>query len=227
MLMTDVGYPDPTDDLAFLRSYEDATLRRIEVVSDALLERLFRAEAGQRALLAAKLLGELSEATQRLTAVYKALCDRSQPVARALLARLPNADEWLAFSEAVFEAHPEELIRAMVLDERAFESAAELAQLPHLARHAAVIRVHEGGPPTTLIEAGDSPVLHLIGRDRTGEPTELRLALTEARVTAFADATGQFVTIARDFLMTHIELREETLERTPTSDRGPRPSPLR
>ena len=199
------------DDLAFLRSYEDATLRRIEVVSDALLERLFRAEAGQRALLAAKLLGELSEGAQRLAAVCDALRDRSRPVARALLAPLPGADEWVTFTEAVFEAHPEELVRAMVLDERAIESAAELTQLPNLARHAAVIRVHEGGPPTTLLEAGDSPALRLIGRDRAGEPTELRLALSEARVTAFADATGQLVTLARDFLMTHIELREETL----------------
>ncbi len=209
--MTNEG--GPTDDLAFLRSYDDATLRRIEVVSDALLERIFRAEASQRVLLAAKLLGELSEAAQRLAAVYNALRDRSQPVARALLAPLPNADEWVTFSAAVFEAHPQELVRAMVLDERAIESADELAQLPNLARHAAVIRVHEGGPPTTLLEAGDSPALRLLGRDRTGEPTELRLALTEARVTAFADATGQLVTLARDFLMTHIELREETLER--------------
>jgi hypothetical protein len=213
MLMTNTAHPNSVDDLAFLRSYEDATLRRIEVVSDAILERLFRAEAGQRALLAAKLLGELSEAAQRLAAVCNALRDRNRSVARALLAPLPDANEWIAFSEAVLEAHPEELARAMVLDERAIESAAELAQLPNLARHAAVIRVHEGGPPTTLLETGDSPALHLVGRDRAGEPTELRLALTEARVTAFADATGQLVTIARDFLLTHIELREETLER--------------
>ena len=164
-------------------------------------------------LLAAKLLGELSEAAQRLAAVCNALRYRSSPVARALLTPLPDADEWVTFSEAVFEAHPEELVRAMMLDERAIESAAELAQLPNLARHAAVIRVHEGGPPTTLLEAGDSSALRLVGRDRTGEPTELRLALTETRVTAFADATGQLVTLARDFLMTHIELREESLER--------------
>lgn len=209
--MTTEGQPH--DDIAFLRSYDDATLRRIEVVSDALLERLFRAEAGQRALLAAKLLGELSEAAQRLAAVCNALRDRTLPVARTLLAPLPTADDWTAFSEAVFEANPANLVRAMALDERAIESAEELTQLPDLARHAAVIRVHEGGPPTTLLETGDSPALRLVGRDRAGEPTELRLALSEARVTAFADATGQLITIARDFLLTHIELREETLER--------------
>jgi hypothetical protein len=200
------------DELAFLHNYEDATLRRIEVVSDALLERLFRAEAGQRVLLAAKLIGELSEAAQRLAAVCNALRDRSRPVSHALLAPLPDADKWITFSEAVFEAHPEELVDAMVLDERAIDSATELVQLPNLARHAAVIRVHEGGPPTTLLESGNSPVLRLVGRDRRGEPTELRLVLTEARVTAFADATGQLVTLTRDFLMTHIELSEETLE---------------
>jgi len=204
---------DPADDLAFLRGYDDATLRRIEVVSDALLERIFRAEAGQRALLAARLLGELSEAAQRLAAVCNALRNRTQPVARALLAPLPTADQWTAFSESVFEVHPDELVRAMALDARAIESAAELARLPDLARHAAVIRVHEGGPPTTLLEAGDSPTLRLVGRDRAGEPAELRITLSEARVTAFADATGQLVTIARDFLLTHVELREESLER--------------
>jgi hypothetical protein len=209
--MTTEGQPD--DDIAFLRSYDDATLRRIEVVSDALLERLFLAEAGQRALLAAKLLGELSEAAQRLAAVCTALRDRGQPVARSLLAPLPTAGDWTAFSEAVSEANPASLVRAMLLDERAIESAEELTQLPNLARHAAVIRVHEGGPPATLLETGESAALRLVGRDRAGEPSELRLTLSEARVTAFADATGQLVAIARDFLLTHIELREETLDR--------------
>ena len=72
--MTSDPYPGG-DELAFLRAYDDATLRGIEVVSDAILERLFRAEDRHRGLLAALLLAELAEAAQRLVAVCTALAD--------------------------------------------------------------------------------------------------------------------------------------------------------
>ena len=37
-------YPGGASELDFLRAYDEATLRRIEVVSDAILERIFRTE---------------------------------------------------------------------------------------------------------------------------------------------------------------------------------------
>ncbi len=208
--MTSDNYPGG-DELAFLRAYDDTTLRGIEVVSDAILERLFRAEDRHRGLLAAQLLAELAEAAQRLVAVCTALRDRSQPVGRQLLASLPGADEFQQFAEAVFEAHPAALVRAMGLDEGALESAAELAGISDLARHAEVIRPHEGGQPVAVLEPGDPPTLQLVGHTREGERTELRIALSEPRVIGLADATGHLVALARDFLMTHVELREETL----------------
>ena len=198
-------------DLAFLRSYEATTLRRIEVVSDALLERLFLADAGQRALLAAQLLSHLAEAAQRLVAVCSALRDRRSSVAVSLRQQLPTADGWRAFSEAVSETDPGELVRAMGLDDRAWDSADELSRAPELWLHSQVIRVHESGPPLTRLEGGERPALLFEGRDRSGRGAELRVALSEARITAIADATGQLVAIARDFLITHIELREESL----------------
>lgn len=213
--MTNEAYLTTTyptgDELTFLRAYDDATLRGIEVVSDAILERIFRTEDRHRTLLAAQILAELSEAAQRLVAVCTALRDRSMPVGRALLAPLPGAEEFQSFAEAVFEAPPTELVRAMGLDEAALESAAELTSITDLARHAQVIRVHEGGQPVAVLEPGDPPSLHLVGLDRQGQRTELRIALSEPRVIGLADATGHLVALARDFLMTHVELREESL----------------
>ena len=205
-------YPAPTE-LEFLRAYDDATLRRIEVVSDAILERIFRADDSHRAVLTAQLLAELAEAAQRLLAVCSALRDRSVPVGRALLAPLPSAGAWRTFAEAVFEAHPGDLARAMGLDETAVESAAELASVSDLGRHAEVIRVHESGPPVAIVEPGEPPVLVLVGHDRSGERAELRIPLSEHRVVGLADATGHLVALARDFLLTHIELREESVAR--------------
>ena len=80
-----------------------------------------------------------------------------------------------------------------------------------LARHADVIRPHEAGPPVSILEPGDPPVLLVAGHDRSGQRAELRVALSEQRVVGLADATGHLVALARDFLMTHVELREETL----------------
>ena len=51
-----------SDELIFLRAYDNASLRRIEVVSDAILERIFLADGSHRALLGAQLLAELSDA---------------------------------------------------------------------------------------------------------------------------------------------------------------------
>lgn len=203
-------YPAASE-LEFLRAYDDATLRRIEVVSDAILERIFRTEDRHRAVLAAQVLTELAEAAQRLVAVCTALRDRSIPVGRALQRPLPTSEDWLTFAEAVFEANPSDLVRAMGLDETALESAAELAAVSDLARHAEVIRVHEGGPPVSVLEPGDPPRLRLVGYDRAGASVEFAIALSEPRVIGLADATGHLVALARDFLLTHIELREETL----------------
>lgn len=202
-------YPAASE-LEFLRAYDDATLRRIEVVSDAILERIFRTEDRHRAVLAAQLLTELAEAAQRLVAVCTALRDRSIPVGRALLQPLPTSEDWLTFAGAVFEANPPDLVRAMGLDKTALDSAAELAAVSDLARHAEVIRVHEGGPPTSVLEPGDPPRLRLVGHDRTGERCEFSIALSEPRVIGLADATGHLIALARDFLLTHVELREET-----------------
>jgi hypothetical protein len=208
-------YPAGSE-LAFLRAYDDGSLRRIEVVSDALLERIFRADDSHRAVLAAQLLTELAEAARRLLAVCTALRDRTVPVGRALLAPLPTAEDWLAFADAVVDAHPDDLVRAMGLDETAIDSAAELASITDLARHADVIRVHEAGPPISTIEPGDQgqpPVLTLTGFDHAGARHAFRLPLNESRVIGLADATGHLVALARDFLLTHVELREDTLAR--------------
>jgi hypothetical protein len=141
------------------------------------------------------------------------------PVGRALLAPLPGADDFQSFAEAVFEAQPTELVRAMGLDETALESATELVSITDLARHAEVIRAHEGGQPVAVIEPGDPPSLHLVGHDRQDQRTELRIALSEPRVIGLADATGHLVALARDFLMTHVELREESFaEHSPRSE---------
>ncbi len=207
MLVREDTYPT-SDELTFLRAYDGASLRRIEVVSDAILERIFLADGSHRALLGAQLLAELSEAAQRLLAVCTALRDISVPVSRTLLMPLPGANEWHRFAEAVFEAPPENLLRAMRLDRNALDSATELSSVTDLGRHAEVIRLHENGHPVTIIDTGESPLLQLLGHDRENNPCEFKIALSDHRVVGLGDATGHLVAMARDFLLTYVELQE-------------------
>ena len=86
-----------TNEREQLLHYLNDTLRVPQVAGDTILGAVFLANAGNRALMAAAIVGRLAEAARRFAAVYGALADRGQPVARALESPLPGAadhDGW-------------------------------------------------------------------------------------------------------------------------------------
>lgn len=192
-----------------LRAYESATLSKPQIVADNVLTGIFLADASYRSALAALLVQEAAEAARRLAAVWGALADRTAPVARRLAEPLPGADAWSALVAAVEAAEaPEELLATLGLDDSARESAEEMLAFEGLDRFVVAIRVCEGGPPAASVERGTPPVLVLRGHSRQGVAEELRLALEDDQVVALADATGDFVTWARELLGAYLDARE-------------------
>ncbi|MBG92877.1 MAG: hypothetical protein CL792_02735 [Chloroflexi bacterium] len=200
------------NEIIFLRQYSDLTLRSIEVSSDALLERLFLAETSQRNLLGLRLLSDLSESAQRLMAVFNALSTRTVNVAKALTYPLPESDKWDVFCTDVIEIPPETLIRKMGIDERAIESASELSSLTDLPRHKKLIQLHSNGNPNVLIDNSSPTTIHLLNHTQNGKQITMSINLSEEIIVAIADTTGQFVRLARDFLLTNVEIREESFQ---------------
>ena len=201
------------DEIIFLRQYSDITLRSIEVSSDALLERLFLAETSQRNLLSLRLLSDLSESAQRLMAVFNALTKITVSVAKTLTYSLPQPNEWDIFCTNVIEIAPETLIQKMSIDERAFESASELSSILDLPRHKKLIQLHDNGNPNVFIDNASPSTIHLHNYSQDEEPFTMSINLSEEIIVAIADTTGQFVRLARDFLLTHIEIREESSQK--------------
>ncbi len=194
-----------------LRHYIDDTLRAPQVAADAILGAIFLADAGNRALMAGAIASRLAEAARRFTAVYRALSDRTVPVAQRLEAPLPGAREWEALAAHLEQMPASAILAELGLDESAAESAEALsAHAEELGRYTVLIRVHEAEPPRLARERGEpgSPLrLRFAGRSRDGEPVEERLPLTEEAVVALADAVGELVTLSRDFLGAYAEGR--------------------
>jgi hypothetical protein len=191
----------------FLRAYAATALRKPQVVSDNVLTGVFLADASHRLALTALLLQEAVEAARRLAGVWEALTDRRQPVSHRLSSPLPRADAWHSFVEAAAAARdrPELLLQAMAIDSSALQSAVELAAYDGLANFEAPLRVFEAGPPIVLL---DPSGLLAVGADTGGERVEARWALADDPIVALGDATGYFVTWARDFLEAYIDARD-------------------
>jgi len=191
----------------FLRAYAATALRKPQVVSDNVLTGVFLADASHRLALTALLLQEAVEAARRLAGVWGALTDRTQPVSHRISGPLPRADTWHSFVEAAAAARdrPELLLQAMAIDSSALRSAVELAAYDGLANFEAPIRVFEAGPPIVLL---DPSGLLVVGINTGGERVEARWALEDGPVVTLGDATGYFVTWARDFLEAYIDARD-------------------
>jgi len=199
-------------ELAFLNSYESMALWKPQVVADNVLTGIFLADATYRAALAALLLQEAAESARRLAAVWQALADRSMPVARRLQAPLPGATVWAAMAETVGMAEsPEQVLTVLGVDESARESAEELIEFGGLPWFTNLIRTAESGPPSVSLtaseESGQPPTLVWSGYDAQGEAVETRLSMADEQVIALGDATGNFVTWAREFLGAYIDRR--------------------
>jgi hypothetical protein len=196
------------DEIAFLHAYEDTTLRKPQVVSDNVLTGIHLSDASHRTVLAVLLMQEAVEAARRLAGVWVALSDRSRTVAQRLSGPLPGADAWRAFVEVVVSAPgPAHLLRAMAIDSSAAESAQELFEFEDLAQFEPLMRVFEPGPPVALLTPEAPPMLLFASADAEGQRIEAYWSLERDDVTALGDATGYFVTWARDFLGAYIDAR--------------------
>lgn len=196
------------DDLRFLRQYEAVTLWKPQVVADNVLTGVFLADATHRGALAALLLQEAVEAARRLAAVWHALADRTQPPARRLQRPLPDAASFAAMATVVgMVEEPDEILAYLNVDASASDSAAELAKFGGLAWFTEAIRCAEMGPPDVSIKSGTPPVLRWSGHDTGGTPREVVMELRDPQVIALGDATGDFVTWAREFLGAYIDAR--------------------
>lgn len=207
------GHPLPGNlsESEFLRAYMTHAIRKPQVVADNVLTGIFLTDATYRGALTALLVQEAVEAARRLAAVWGALTDRSQPVARALAGPLPGAEAWARFAGTVEQAaaaeHPAALLRAMAIDDSALQSAEELCAFDGLARFAVPLRVYEPGPPVVTVTGGAPGMLLLSNVTPAGDAVEARMSLSDEQIIALGDATGDFTTWAGDFLGAYIEGR--------------------
>ncbi|MDA0815283.1 MAG: hypothetical protein O2924_01750 [Chloroflexi bacterium] len=198
-----------SDELRFLHQYESVTLWKPQVVADNVLTGIFLADATYRGALAALLLQESVEAARRLAAVWSALADRSEPPARRLRRALPTGAEFAEMTTAIgMVEHPEEILTRLGVDHSALESATELAAFGGLTWFTEAIRCAEMGPPDVTVEPGVPPTLRWSGHDSGGDRHVIEVQLEDAQVIALGDATGDFVTWAREFLGAYIDARE-------------------
>lgn len=196
------------DELRFLRQYEAVTLWKPQVVADNVLTGIFLADSAHRGALAGLLLQEAVEAARRLAAVWHALADRTEVPARRLGRPLPGAESFAAMSAVIAGVDdPGEILVRLGVDASAADSAAELAAFGGLPWFTEAIRSSEGGPPAVIVEAGAPPTLRWSGHDSDGVPREIAMQLEDPQVIALGDATGDFVTWARDFLGAYIDAR--------------------
>lgn len=204
--------PGGMEETEFLAAYAAHALRKPQVVADNVLTGIFLTDVRYRGALTALLVQESVEAARRLAAVWGALSDRTQPVARSLAGPLPDAAAWLRFSGAVERAaaseQPASLLRAMSIDDSALPSAQELCTFAGLVRFAVPLRVYESGPPAATVLGTGPGILLLSNTDAAGALVEARMSLSDEQIVALGDATGDFTSWASDFLGAYIEARD-------------------
>lgn len=213
-------YPGGLAELDFVEAYARSALKKPEAAADAALARLVFAEAGDRAILAGLIAQELAEACRRLTAVYRALADRTRPVAARLLEPLPGVREWRQFVHDVATLSPEQVIRHLGIGDDALEWARLLRGQPNLPDLAGLVAAAESGNPMLLIpdlaRRKVAETIWLAGTSLEGESVASSFGADEASATTLADITADLAGIARGFLLSYVNARR-TAGRPPSS----------
>lgn len=199
------------EDLDFLRGYWETTLWKPQVVADNVLTGIYLADASYRAALATLMLQECAEAARRLSAVFLALQNSRDDLATLLKQTLPTANDWKNMINIVeAQASPEELLEIIGLENGPLKTAEEFLNTRELLRYAVPISLYERGPPTVINDkiAANESMLKLYNSDLAGNSVTATIPLEEEQVVALGDATGDFVTWARDLLGTYIDRKE-------------------
>jgi hypothetical protein len=204
-------YPGGLSELDFVEAYARSALKKPEAAADAALARLVFAEAGDRAILAGLIAQELAEACRRLVAVYRALADRTHPVARRLLEPLPGVLEWKQFVQDVAVLSPEQVVRHLYLGDDALEWARLLRSQADLSDLTGLVAAAEEGNPMLLIpdlaRRKVAETIWLAGVSASGEPVASSFGADEASATTLADLTADIAGIARGFLLSYVNAR--------------------
>ncbi|MDG1840419.1 MAG: hypothetical protein P8J64_06740 [Dehalococcoidia bacterium] len=209
--MTDQSQPENLD---FLRGYWETTLWKPQVVADNVLTGIYLADASYRAALATLMLQECAEAARRLSAVFLSLQNSPSNVSAVLKQNLPTASDWEDMINIVeAQASPAELLQTLGLENGPLKTAEEFLNTRSLLRYAVPISLYEQGPPivTNNKTGANESMLELYNSDLSGNPVTATIPLEEEQVVALGDATGDFVTWARDFLGTYIDRKESQI----------------
>ncbi|SVC90993.1 uncharacterized protein METZ01_LOCUS343847, partial [marine metagenome] len=202
------------EDLDFLRGYWETTLWKPQIVADNVLTGIYLADASYRAALATLMLQECAEAARRLCAVFLSLQNSRNNLSTCLKQTLPTAKDWEEMINTVeAQASPEKLLELLGLEDGPLKTAEEFLNTPALLRYAVPVSLYERGPPTVINNktgASDS-MLKLYNSDSSDNPVTATIPLEEEQVVALGDATGDFVTWARDFLGTYIDGKESQI----------------
>jgi hypothetical protein len=205
-------YPGGLAELEFVEAYARSALKKPEAAADAALSRLVFAEAGDRAILAGLIAEELAEACRRLVAVYRALADRTHPVATRLLLPLPGVVEWRQFAQDVATLSPEQVIRHLSLGDDALEWARLLRSQPALADLAGLVAAAETGNPMLLIpdlaRRKVAETILLAGVSAESEIVASSFGADEGSATTLADLAADLAGIARGFLLSYVNARK-------------------
>jgi hypothetical protein len=209
--MTDQSQPENLD---FLRGYWETTLWKPQVVADNVLTGIYLADASYRAALATLMLQECAEAARRLSAVFLSLQNPPSNVSAVLKQNLPTASDWEDMINIVeAQASPAELLQTLGLENGPLKTAEEFLNTRSLLRYAVPISLYEQGPPIVINNktGANESMLELYNSDLSGNPVTATIPLEEEQVVALGDATGDFVTWARDFLGTYIDRKDSQI----------------
>ena len=200
-----------SENLDFLRGYWETTLWKPQVVADNVLTGIYLADASYRAALATLMLQECAEAARRLSAIFLSLRNSPENISALLKQNLPTANDWEQMINIVEEqSSPDELLQILGLEDGPLKTAEEFLNTRALLRYGVPISLYERGPPTVINNktGTNESVLELYNSDLSGKPVTATIPLEEEQVVALGDATGDFVTWARDFLGTYIDRKE-------------------
>jgi len=210
--MRDLAYPGGLSELDFVATYAASTLRKPQVVADSALRTLVLASQADRIVLAGLVAEQLAEACRRLTAVYVALANRQDSVAKWLLGPLPGLDPWKEMIQDAATLTPDQMLRHLSLDDSALEYAQRLRGQPDLSRLTDLVAAASTGGGMLLVpwlESHRGPLEILYSGCTVGEVDGISalIGVEESDAAVLADLTAGMSSIARGFLQAYLGAR--------------------
>lgn len=205
------NYPGDMTELEFVEAYWFSALRKPQMAADAALRALVFSDTGDRAVLTGLIGQELGEACRRMVAVWGALGDRRNPIARSLLRPLPGLAEWKVFIHQAATFTPEQTLRELSLDSSALRWAIDLRGQADLNGLNGLVAAASTANSMLLVPGMAKKHIAteswFAGVDADGESVAASFGFEEQDAANLADLTADFCAIARGFLGVYLETR--------------------